>query len=354
MKPRQAFTVRWLVRLYGLALLLYPKGSRREYAQEMQAVFSLKAQDAAQQGAFPFLHFACREACSLPRAILSSYLDERKVIMKRLISDLNPDAPLNTWKVTAVFLPFLIALLYSVANRMNGTIAAILGITMLVLLIATWITGLATGLPVWTLPSLGMLFFFFYILILRGTAQAFIYGTVMLRLYGGWPHELSLGIQMMLLVSLGTILTVAITWLGLLGLIPHFRERIQKDWTLLSFLLYGMAIMPLFMDDPFTHLLNYQFTCLLLLALGAALYLKMPRHWQRILALIIPVVLSQAIFALGLYQTYPLESWINLADPTQRIWEALQPFSDPLLFLLLLPALAPFVPWWRRTDSVTG
>ncbi len=354
MKPRQAFTVRWLARLYELALLLYPEGARREYADEMQSVFSLKAQDAAQQGAFPLLRFACREARGLPGAILSSYLDERKVIMKRLIGGLDPDAPLNAWKIAAVFLPFLLALLFSVANKMNGTIAAILGITMLVLLVAIWIAGLANGLPIWALPSLGMLFFFFYFFILKLTAEYLIYENLILRLYGGWPRDLSLGIQTMLLISLGTILIVAVAWLGLLGLIPNFRERIRKDWTVLSFLLYGTAIMPLFMNDEFTHLWGYQIVSLLILALGAALYLKASHRWQRVWVLLIPVVLSQVIFALGLYQTYPLESWINQVDPTQRIWEALQPISDPLPFLILLPALAPLGPWWRRADTVTG
>ena len=51
--------------------------------------------------------------------------------------------------------------------------------------------------------------------------------------------------------------------------------------------------------------------------------------------------------SLGLYQTFPAQSWANPADVSFRLWEALQPvlYLSPLPILLLLAALAPRLPW---------
>lgn len=84
------------------------------------------------------------------------------------------------------------------------------------------------------------------------------------------------------------------------------------------------------------------------------LYLKSFRRWQQILALAVPVVLSQLIFMFRLYQTYPLETWSSLGHPEYRIWEALQPLSDPLLAFLLLPTLILLIPLRRKAEQTSS
>jgi hypothetical protein len=66
-----------------------------------------------------------------------------------------------------------------------------------------------------------------------------------------------------------------------------------------------------------------------------------------VLALVVPAILSPAVMSLGLYQTFPAQSWANPADVSFRLWEALQPvlYLSPLPILLLLAALAPRLPW---------
>ena len=349
MSSPPADTVRGLTRLYALVLRLYPDGFRNEYGDEMQGVFRLKAGDAAQQGGFGLARFAWREACDLPGAIVFTHVRERSAKMKRISPDGIQDGPLNLWKIAAVFLPFVIGMLLSLRNY-NHTLFIVLAIVLAVLLVVTWIAGLVTVFPVWTLPALGMLFFIPYFWFIRTFVQKIIFATVIVPQFGHWPDALPSRYLMLLLIAFGTVLAVAAAMLVLLLLLPEFRGRVVKDWTLLSFFLYGLAVMPLFMDDPFTHLGVYQFTGVLILAIGAGLYLKAARSGARILSLVIPVLLCQAIFILGLYQTFPLEAW---SDPTNlrfRIWEATQPFSDPLVLLLLLPAFVPRI--WKGSAAV--
>ena len=341
-----------LARLYGLALRLYPEGARREYAQEMRAVFNLKASAAAQDGSFALARLALREVRDLPGAIVRTHLDERRAKMKSAAGDDVRGGPLSAWKVAAVFLPFVLALLLTMDNTIHGIFFIVPVVALFGLTVATWIAGLVTAFPVWALPSLGVLLYFFYFYVFKLMAQAAVFLLVAVPLFDGWPEDLTLGILMLLVVALVTILIMAGILLGLLGLLPGLRRRVRKDWTVLSFLLYGLAIMPSFMNDEFHHLAGFQFASLLVLAAGAGLYLKAARRWQRILALVVPVVLSQVLIGVGLYQSYPLESWINPADPNQRIWESILFLDDPLAVLLFLPALVQLIPWREKPEPV--
>lgn len=352
MNDRLTPGVSWLARLYGLALHLYPVRVRREYAQEMETVFGLNARHAARQGGFTLARLAFREARDLPQAILRTHLDERKKKMKLVAGEDTRGGPLNAWKVAAVFLPFALALFASVSagGLIDGTFSTVLGFILLGLTAATCIAGLVTRLPVWALPSLGALSAYLYFSIIKRSAESFLY-SVNRRLYGGWPDDFGAKIGTLLLISMISILLITIVVAGILLLIRKFRDRVRRNWTLLSFFFYGMSIVPLFMDDEFHHLWPYQSASLLLMAAGAGVYLKVSRRWQQILALAVPVVLTQLLFILGLYRTYPLETWSSLGHPEYRIWEALQPLSDPFLAFLLLPALISLMPMRRKTEQ---
>ena len=51
--------------------------------------------------------------------------------------------------------------------------------------------------------------------------------------------------------------------------------------------------------------------------------------------------------SLGLYQTFPAQSWADPLNVSFRLWEALQPvlYLSPLPIWLFLAALAPRLPW---------
>ena len=117
----------------------------------------------------------------------------------------------------------------------------------------------------------------------------------------------------------------------------------------MSFLLYGVAIYPLFGNDEYHGLERYEVASLLILLVGAALFLVAPKRWLRVLVLVVAASLSPAVMSLGVYQVFPAPAWaipgeVSLAAPA---WEALQPvlYLSPLPIMLLLAALAPRLPW---------
>jgi hypothetical protein len=261
-----------------------------------------------------------------------------------------PGGPVRLWQIGAIFFPFLLPLVinlqvFAFANGIPWLIPA-LGWLFLGVLVVFWVAGLVGQFPVWALPALGVLLFFPSAL-LQMTAQYLVFLFVMNRAYGGWPGGLTEKIVMMLLVQWVYLLMMAVAMAGLLHILPAFYARVKQEWTLLSFLLYGIAILPVLGNDEFHGIERYEAASVLILAAGAGLYLLAPRRWLRVLALVIPAILSPAVMSLGLYQTFPAQSWAVPADVSFRMWEALQPvlYLSPLPVWLLLAALAPRLPF---------
>jgi hypothetical protein len=269
-----------------------------------------------------------------------------------------PGGPLRSWQLAAVFLPFLLPLLYplrfltfmgAAPLRIGAWLFAALGLLLLGMLVTVWISGLVRDFPLWSLPALGTLLFFVSAF-LQLFAQLAVLSLVIYPLIGtwGWPDGLSLAgnIWLMLLAQLVFLVIMMAVVIGLLRIVPNFQARVRQEWTLLSFLLYSIAILPVLGNDEFHGVEGYQIISLLVLAFGALLYLLVPRRWQRVLALVVPAILSPALMSLGLYQAFPAQSWANPTDLSFRLWEALQPvlYLSPLPILLLLASLAPRLP----------
>jgi hypothetical protein len=353
-----------IVRLYRAALGCFPEGYRCEYTDELLYAVRMAAADAEAQGRVSLLRLAWRELRDLPLAIVRAHLRERRVHMNLQLGAHLPGGPIRSWQLGAVFLPFLLPLLSpllvlapaSMRVSVGSWILAALGLLILGLLVVIWVSGLVRQFPVWALPTLGMAFFFVSA-ILQFTAQGAVFVLVMLPLYGGWPSGFTLAedIWMMLLVQLVFLVIMVGVVAVLLRIIPRFHAQVRQEWTLLSFLLYGIAILPVLGNDEFHGVEGYQTLSLLILAVGAGLYLAAPRRWQRVLALVVPAVLSPAVMSLGLYQTFPAQSWADPLSVSFRLWEALQPvlYLSPLPIWLLLAALAPRLPWkgWREPAS---
>jgi hypothetical protein len=275
-----------------------------------------------------------------------------------------PGGPLRNWQLGAVFIPFLLPLLlplmvYSASKapslQMGSGMITALSIMLVGLLFVIFIAGLVRSFPAWALPALGIVLFLVSAF-LQLAAQSVVFYAVMVPLYDGWPEGVAEKIGMMLLVQLVFLIIMVGVVVGLLRIVPAFLARVQQEWTLLSFLLYGMAIVPVLGNDEFRGVEGYEIVSLLILALGAGLYLTAPGRWQRILALVIPAILSPAVMSLGLYQTFPAQSWVDTSTVPFRLWEALQPvlYLSPLPILLILAALAPRLPWRSRPASVSS
>jgi hypothetical protein len=268
-----------------------------------------------------------------------------------------PGGPLTTWQLTASLLPFAAVLLFlasgSTIVRSSPWLLGVLVLPVLALLVVLWVVGVARQLPLWALPGLGALLFFPSAFV-QLSIQSLVFMSMMAPLYGGWPEQVSLKIALALLIQAICLVVMAGLAAGVTLLFPRFREQVQQEWTLLSYLLYGMAILPVLGNDEFHGIAGYETASLLILLAGALMYLTVPRRWQRVLALLVPVVLSPALMSLGLYLVFPAQSWATPQVTPFRVWEALQPvlYLAYLPFLLLLAALAPRLPWARREQAL--
>ena len=352
---------RLFIRLYRSALGCFPEGYRREYADELLYAVRMAAADAEGQSRLALMRLAWRELRDLPLAMVRAHLHERSVPVNLQPGVHLPGGPLRMWQLCAVFLPFLLPLLapQGVLTAANAVpwLALVLDLALLGLLTVMSVAGVVHKFPVWALPALGMALFCVSAL-LQFVAQSAVFLAVMLPLYGGWPSGFSLAedIWMMLLVQAVYMVVMVGVVAGLLRIVPGFHTRVRQEWTLLSFLLYGIAIMPVLGNDEFHGVGGYQTASLLALALGAGLYLAAPKRWQRVLALVGPAVLSPAVMSLGLYQTFPAQPWADPANVSFRLWEALQPvlYLSPLPILLLLAALAPRLPGSGRREPASS
>ena len=344
----------WIVRLYQAALRCFPERYRREYADELLYAVRMAVDEAKAQGRISLLLLAGRELRDLPLAIMRAHLNEKGVPMKLQLGAHLPGGPIHNWQLGAVFLPFLLPLLYPFVGyiaskmppvQMGSGVFAVLVFLLVGLLVVLSIVGLVRSFPVWALPALGIVLFIVSAFVQLAVQTAVFLG-VMHPLYGGWPEVLAQKIGMMLLVQLVFLIVMVALLAGLMRIVPGFLARVRQEWTLLSFLLYGMAIMPILGNDEFRGVEGYEIISLMILAFGAGLYLSAPRRWQRVLVLVIPAILSPAAMSLGLYQTFPAQPWADASVFSFRLWEALQPvlYLSPLPILMLLASLAPRLP----------
>lgn len=87
-------------------------------------------------------------------------------------------------------------------------------------------------------------------------------------------------------------------------------ERIQGDWTNISFLFYGALLIILFIDfDEYQYEGWYVIGCLAALTTGAWAYLRIPHPGRRVLGLLAGVTVCIAIMGVGKYYLVPLQDW---------------------------------------------
>jgi len=209
--------------------------------------------------------------------------------------------------------------------------------------IATGVLGLIKGYPAWALPTLGALLFIIWSP-LKWMAQ----GTILAALWplgNYWPDAIPERLAQQARLDVA-FLAVAVLMAALLLLLsPPLWQRARRDWSSLSFLLYGMAIPYVVLNDPYRGLEPYEAASALLLAAGAALFVLVPKRWQRVLALVAALLLAHPLLSLGIYQIFPAQTFAG-PDPSFRLWEATQPVLElpVLVALVCLPALLALWP----------
>jgi hypothetical protein len=337
----------WIISIYRLLLALFPAAYREKYGQELLYAVRMSVERAQSRGRLAVMRLAWRELRDLPGACLRAHLRERTSIIMKLAPGAHlPEGPFEYWQLASVFLPFSIALLGVVlgpATRggLGGLVCGI-GVLLLGLLVIVWITGLAKAFPTWALPSLGLILLF-----IAYGAYVMSQGSALLeikRISGSfWPDSIRLRLLIYLWFNLVYVAIVALIIIVLLALSPQLLQLARKDWSLLSFCLYTLAIPYAVMNDEFHGLEPYQLVSLLILATGAALFILLPARWTRLLVLLASTLLALPTLSLGLYQIFPAQEFAT-TDLSFRVWEALQPVLDlpALLIILCLPVSIRF------------
>ncbi len=336
--------------LLKTALIFFPKRYREEFGWEHACVFELALKNAARQGKLAFFLFFARECRDLPAALLREHAKGWNVAMNPLPGgSLAAEKPLNFRQKILFLSPFFVFVAFPLAEMSQISWLAVpaVGLLGLILIIALW--GLAKKLPRWALPSLGLglgvikLFSMSLIFAVPGLMQLktflwtdFIPGRVLYALILSFLEMLP---PMLLLVGLTGAAVLAARHTAMTG----WRTRLEKDWTLLPFMLYVANLLAPTYEDPYRGLEPYELAFALVLVAGAWPYLRASRPQVRMAALMVATLLAGGVLAFGVYQLYPAQIWVqNALSNFPRWWETLIPLLNTLVLLLALGGLALF------------
>lgn len=300
MSTRLPYFAEMLMRSFTLALRLFPDSVQRDYGAEMQAVFRLKAVDAAQQSAWTLFTLACREARDMPIAILLAHFHtDRGGMMHPSFPSTSDQTPWPTAFLS--LLPFFIA----------GTLRIILGyqpgwrpeqqslmhfwfLLISFLIVAVGFTiGAAKKFPRWSYPY----------------AVYSAFSAYTLSQYMVYLFKWNLGVRN----NFFLILAVIAIFLWLPGL-RSFYSNIAQDWTLLSYSFFGLVLYLLStIDKDETPYLTLLVLLPSLLSLGAALaHLRIRSAYNRIVVLLVGVFASLFFWLLPIFQGM-VTIWAGLA-----------------------------------------
>ena len=342
----------FVIGAYLRLLKLFPRGYHTEYREELEFVMRQTVEEAARQGRLPLVRLAWRELRDLPMAALRAHLKERR---QRIMDSGTPGNPLEEpvagWNLLIVFVPFLMAIAIPLLN-LAGRFVHVSDFEVLILLVGllavlmylVLIAGFAKGLPRWSLPSAGLLLSIAGYRIftswidaappqfhLSSVSEEVIFAAVMGFLFYG--HTL----------FLSALLVLVAAWVRPLR---PFYGRVRQDWSLLSFLLYSCALVALLLGfGSYRGIEPYQFAGLLILAVGAGVYLRLSRPEARLGALLVAVALTMGLVGLGKYLLYPQQAWwVHNTFP--RWWETFVPLIDGAVLLLIIasPAVLKLFP----------
>jgi len=346
--------------LYSRSLMLYPSSFREIFTDELQIVFRLRLEDAAQNGFFAVLRRGLSELRDLPPAAFQEHRREkvqREICSRPKITS----AAANKQKVRNMKSKSFFKLNVIRGSRQEGILAVLpfLGIGLIVTLSAlaiplpAWVVvpltllvpgvivvlfflGLFSGFPRWSLPLMG-----------AAISIAILPAAVLiLQATGGSLSNILLGIGALLMLLL--VFVFALRRLDL--------KRFLEDWTLVSFMGYGIALTLLgFSFEGYRGEQPVQLLASLVLALGAWAYLHARSRSRRLLALVIGFILAMLVVATGqawlrvagLVAEWQTDSWQVTVLQTTLLW------STAGFIAILGPAALALLPI-RRSPEPAG
>jgi hypothetical protein len=296
-----------LVRLYARLLSLYPRQYRADYGEELQTVFSLAVNEAAQRGRFSIIRLGWRELRDLPGAVIREHGRERRKRKMETSTSAQTGAERSSWGETLAGLwPFLLGPVSVIVEYLTMPAWFQYSETPKYLFVLSLLVGLgvgwAKGWPRWSYLYLG------FAMVVGGLAIGGTVSSMVFTVGPEWP------VLPQVLIAVGAFgLTVGILTLIARAWRPFHSlyQDIRQDWTRLSFGLFT-GVLVLFGGGGIDHdedpifTLNVFMPSLIVLA-GALVYLRSTTKAQRILALLVSLTLAVAVRVVGgktFYGTY--------------------------------------------------
>lgn len=346
--------------LFRLLLHLYPRPYRDEFGWEMQSVFEDALADAPRVRLWATLMVTCRELCDLPRAAVAAHLRECRRAMDPGCVYTRPP---RWWAMLAALSLFALPVLTASFTTFSRAVEQPLFLGLLAYaVVAVVVDALRSKhVPHWALPYAGLLLIVpVSSLVWRSSPMAHLHGQVVrpgdeLSRYM-WQAARGGALWLSLLVILGLITAICAS-------LPHLRpawQAIRREWTGLSFLLYGTAVYAYLVDlNEYQHEGPYVVAGMLSLALGAWAYLRGKTARRRILPLLVGMTLAMWTLALGKWAIVPRQEW--------PVWFAWHPPESERWFeslgelitwawmtaALLAPALLSVLPKTRKAEPST-
>ena len=351
---------RIFIRFHATVLRLYPPDFRDQFGEEIQAVLLEALEEAAKLGIWAMMVITLRELYDLPRTLIGLYgSGNRREPMETHIDenwkthngkpkhiDSTQDGRSSRPETLMGILPFLVfgslIALGDLASsyKMYWVSIGFIGVFLAYGLFFVFFIGLAWAkdFPRWSFSYVG-------------------YAPVMSLLLMGFrisPHRI---IGWWALIPISAVALIAILLPRLRRPLTHLVRKVWKDWTLLSFAIYSLLPIPMWMafdeseyEAPFLILITF------LLAIGAITYLRNTDVLRRMGALMISTVLSGMVLTVGttFYWDGKYEPWMS--EPGQ--WYAIL-FNGAagimLLGILFAPALLGLLHWWiTRRDRFSN
>ncbi len=347
--------VRFIIRIYGILVRLYPWEFRAEFAAEMREVFAEAVETADKRGWLSLAAVCLQELRDWPGATLREHLQERR--NKHMNSPTNGPVtwePVSRPALLVGLALFLIPVISSMEPLLPPAIIGVAFIALMAFVLVVSIMGLFKGLPRWSLPSIGILFsaFFLYIVLDAFEPWTLILYYRIVRVGDEFSRYVWQGIRSGIF-WVGLLLTVLLIVFALAAwrrTRPVYL-RIRHDWTLVSFTLYSASLMRLFINfDEYRYENLYMTVSLLSLAAGAWGYLRSASSRKRLLALLAGVLLAMLSMAVGKWIIVPRQDWPVWfgwhSVETERWFESLRTLVEAgwILVVISIPALLNLLP----------
>jgi len=288
-----------LLQFYNMLLQLYPSQFQEMYAEEMLFVFRMQIEEQRRLILWRAIRIIWHELPHLPILLVKAYWRERtkfkmNIGLKRWFIQ-----PQGSWEETILaVLPFLlIGVIPGILNlAFPGVYPLYIAIPVLMLLflspVVLGVIGLIVGVPRWSYIYSG------FLLIILSAIPIFL-----VRAF--WTTKTPFIIYYLTMLMLCFLLVAIIIWIGSkISLTREFSQKLKKDSSLISLILYGSAsVLVLGMYEEATYLgMVNQVISSLALALGVLGFLRAERGIMRLAALI-----AGAVVALLFVQFAPMD-----------------------------------------------